>query len=100
MVGNPVLLQWATTEHKDDDGRGGYGALMGKDLDEACELLEEMASNDFQWQVKKVTPKKVEGVHVLDAITVMQAQLRLLRKQLGTSNISVTQTQTQICDFC
>ena len=47
LVGNPVLLQWATTEHKDDGGYGGYGALMGKDLDEDCELLEEMTSNDF-----------------------------------------------------
>ena len=59
-----------------------------------------MASNDFQWQAKKVTPKKIAGMHVLDAINTMQAQLTLLRKQLGTSNVNVTQTQPQICDFC
>ena len=35
------------------------GALMRKDRDEAYELLEEMASNDYQWQTEKATPEKV-----------------------------------------
>ena len=45
------------------------GALMGKNRDEAYELLEEMASNDFQWQAEKKTLKKVASMHGLDAIT-------------------------------
>ena len=58
------------------------GALVGKNRDDALELLKEMASNDFQWQVEKETPKKVEGMYGLDAITALQAQLTSLRKQL------------------
>ena len=58
------------------------GPLMGKNRDDALELLKEMASNDFQWQVEKETPKKVEGMYGLDAITALQAQLTSLRKQL------------------
>ena len=33
------------------------GALMEKPYNEAYELLEEMTSNDFQWQEKKVMEK-------------------------------------------
>jgi len=35
------------------------GALMRKDRDEAYELLEEMASNDYQRQTERATSKKV-----------------------------------------
>ena len=42
------------------------GALMGKERDEAYELLEEMASNSYQWQSKRVTPKTAAGVHEID----------------------------------
>jgi len=31
------------------------GALMGKDRDEAYELPEEMTSNSYRWQSKRVT---------------------------------------------
>ena len=59
-----------------------------------------MASNDFQWQAKKETPKKVARMHGLDAITALQAQLKSLRKQLGALNVSAIQLQPQVCDFC
>ena len=76
------------------------GELMGKNRDETYELLEEMASNDFDWQVKNEMLKKVVGMHVLDAITTLQAQLTSLRKQLGAFNVSDIQFQPQVCDFC
>jgi len=59
------------------------GALMGKERDEAYELLEEMTSNDFQWQDEKMTPKKVAGMYRLDDITTLHAKLALLTKQVG-----------------
>ena len=34
---------------------------MGKNRDEAYELLEEMASNEFQWQAEKEMPKKLQA---------------------------------------
>jgi len=37
------------------------GALMGKERDEAYDLLEEMASNSYQWQSDRVMPRKTAG---------------------------------------
>ena len=34
------------------------GSLMGKERDEAYELLEKMASNSYQWQSDRVMPKR------------------------------------------
>jgi len=44
------------------------GALIDKEQDETYELLEEMASNSYHWQSDRVMPKKMTGVHELDAI--------------------------------
>ena len=59
-----------------------------------------MLSNDFKSQLEKETLKKVEGMHGLDAITTLQAQLMSLRKQLGSLNVSAIQLQPQIYNFC
>jgi len=63
-------------------------ALMKKPKDESYELLEEMASNDFQWQAKRAMSKKVPGMYELDAISAIHAQLAPLTKRLGASNVS------------
>jgi len=75
------------------------GALMGKEQDETYELLEEMASNNYQLQSERVTQKSVVGAHDLDANTAIQAQLALLIKQLRASNVSAIQTETQAYDL-
>ena len=51
------------------------GARMGKEHDEAYELLEKMTSYSYQWQTDRATPKKMAGVHELDASSVIHAQL-------------------------
>ena len=42
------------------------GALMSKSANEAYQLLEDMALNNFQWPSERETPKKLGGVHELD----------------------------------
>ena len=37
------------------------GALMDKERDEAYELLEEMASDNYQWQSERVNTEKSCG---------------------------------------
>ena len=69
------------------------GALMGKESDEAYELLEEMALNDYQWQSDRTMPRKAARVHEIDAISAIHAQLALLTKKLDATNISTIQTQ-------
>ena len=53
------------------------GALMGKERNEAYELLEEMASNSYQWQSDRAMLRKTAGVHEINAISAIHAQLIL-----------------------
>ena len=69
------------------------GALMGKKRDETQELLEEMALNSYQWQSDQAMPRKAAGVHEIDAISTIHAQLALLKKKLDAINLSAIQTQ-------
>ena len=69
------------------------GALMGKKLDEAYKLLEEMASNSYKWQSDRAMPRKAARVHEIDVISTIHAQLVLLTKKLDATNVSAIQTQ-------
>ena len=57
------------------------GVLMRKDRDKAYELLEEMASNDYQWQTEREMPKKIAGMHGSNDITIIHVQLASLIKR-------------------
>ncbi|KAJ4717050.1 DNA-directed DNA polymerase [Melia azedarach] len=76
------------------------GALMSKTPDEAYQLLEEMASNNYQWPSDRSTQRRVAGVHEIDAITALTAQVATLSRQLGTLNVNVIQSQVQVCELC
>ena len=52
-----------------------------------------MASNSYQRQSDRAMPKKAAGVHEIDAISAIHAQLALLTKKLDATNVSVIQTQ-------
>jgi hypothetical protein len=47
------------------------GAFMSKSQDDAYNLLEEMAMNNYQWSNKRNTPKKTDGMHEIDAIIAL-----------------------------
>jgi len=48
----------------------------------------------------RVAPKNIACVHELDALSVIQAQLALITKQLGAANVSAIQTPTSACNSC
>ncbi|XP_034203729.1 uncharacterized protein LOC117618238 [Prunus dulcis] len=75
------------------------GALMGKTETEAYNLLEEMASNNYQWPSERSTPKKA-GIHEIDAISALTAQISTMSKQLGTLNVNAIQSTNLSCEFC
>ncbi|XP_017984334.1 PREDICTED: uncharacterized protein LOC108663627 [Theobroma cacao] len=52
------------------------GALMVKSIDEAYDLLEEMASNNYQLPIERSMHRKVARVHDVDAFTTLSAQYR------------------------
>ncbi|XP_052197322.1 uncharacterized protein LOC127804491 [Diospyros lotus] len=51
------------------------GALMGKEIDEAYNLLEEMANNNHQWSSERSMPRRTAGVHEIDAMTALNAKV-------------------------
>ena len=71
---------------------------MEKERDEAYELLKELVSNNYQWQSNIAMPKKMVGVHELDVILAIHAQLALLMKKLDGTNVSAIQTQNSLYD--
>ncbi|KAJ4718833.1 DNA-directed DNA polymerase [Melia azedarach] len=76
------------------------GALIGKSIDEAYELLEEMAANAFQWPSERLTPKKASGVHEVDNISALTAQLATLNKQLGVMTAQSIHIPQVVCELC
>ncbi|XP_062102852.1 uncharacterized protein LOC133813440 [Humulus lupulus] len=77
------------------------GDFMSKNAIESYELLEEMAMNNYQWPAEGERNKKVVGVHELDAITALTAQVATLTKQLQQNTISANAIRLQIgCEIC
>ena len=78
------------------------GTLMKKTDEEAYELLEDMATNNYQWPSERSTPKKVAGVHEVDAITNLTAQIAALSRQLQNNQMTAhaIQASTPVCEFC
>ena len=48
-------------------------SLMGKNIEDAYELLEEMAANAYQWPSKCNTLKKTLKIHELDVLTTLSS---------------------------
>ena len=57
------------------------GSLMAKTRDEAYALLDEIASNSYQWGTDRINTKKA-GIYEVEALTAIQAQIAALSKKL------------------
>ncbi|XP_062119073.1 uncharacterized protein LOC133832794 [Humulus lupulus] len=77
------------------------GDFMSKSTNEAYELLEEMAMNNYQWPTERGQPKKVGGMMELDAILMLTAQVAALTKQLQKTTLPSQAMQVQnLCELC
>ncbi|XP_060962021.1 uncharacterized protein LOC115722590 [Cannabis sativa] len=72
------------------------GAFMRKSANEAFKLLEEMAMTNQQWSTERGPSKKVAGMHEVDAITKLTAQVEALTKLMSNQ---VKQAQV-VCEIC
>ncbi|XP_062105572.1 uncharacterized protein LOC133817167 [Humulus lupulus] len=59
------------------------GALLAKTVDEAFTLMEEMATNSYQWLNERSGPRKVVGLYEVDQMIAMHAQLAALQTQMA-----------------
>ena len=56
---------------------------MKKKEDEAYELLEDMATNNYLWPSERLTPlKKVAAIYKVDGLTKLTTQVALLTQQM------------------
>ncbi|KAF5450006.1 hypothetical protein F2P56_030391 [Juglans regia] len=64
-----------------DDTSGG--TLMLKTIEGATYLLEEMASNNYQWPIERTMAKKVARIHELEPLAALSAQVATLSHQIS-----------------
>ncbi|XP_041011423.1 uncharacterized protein LOC121255209 [Juglans microcarpa x Juglans regia] len=57
--------------------------LMSKTAEGATYFLEEMASNNYQWTTERTMAKKVAGIHELEPLAVLSAQVTTLTQQIS-----------------
>ena len=76
------------------------GSFMGKSLEDAYNLLKEMAANAYQWPSERHVSKKVLGVHELDILTTLSSQVASISKQVNslTSQTNAISTPHETCD--
>ncbi|GKV39994.1 hypothetical protein SLEP1_g47678 [Rubroshorea leprosula] len=76
------------------------GSLMSKHADEGYNLIEEMASNSYQWGSERSHIKKNVGIYGVDAFTALTAQIEALNQKLTRMNVSTIQATSINCDLC
>ncbi|KAG9458452.1 hypothetical protein H6P81_002960 [Aristolochia fimbriata] len=74
------------------------GTMNKKTPNEVYELIEEMASNMYQYPVERSARGRVSSIHNVDHVLALQAQVESLTKQL--SKLHTPSLVAQICDMC
>ncbi|KAM6564131.1 hypothetical protein CsatB_024129 [Cannabis sativa] len=64
------------------------GAILSKSYNEAFEIVERIASNNYQWSTNRApTSRKVAGVLEVDALTALTAQMASMTNILKNMNM-------------
>jgi len=74
------------------------GSLMVKTTNDAYALLDEIASNSYQWGSDRATAKKAD-IYEVEALTAIQAQIAALSKKLDTQTVNAVATPSP-CNVC
>ena len=65
------------------------GAILAKTYNEAYEILERMAHNNYQWPAKRTaTTRRVAGVYEVDAVMTLTSQVSSLSNILKSMNMA------------
>ena len=76
------------------------GSFMSKTLEDAYNLLETMASNNYQWHGEWSAPKKVAGMHEVDSWNLLNAKIDMLTKKLEASAKVTNSMAVYSCEYC
>ena len=75
------------------------GALLAKSYNQACEILERISNNNYQWPTTRVpTGRGVAKVHDVDAIAALTSQVSSLTNMLKTMHMSPGAPTSQVAD--
>src|SRR5262249_18295836 len=72
------------------------GTLNNKTPEAAYELIDEMATNSYQWQVDCSTSKRPARVHNVDVVIALTVQIELLNKKIDGISIG----PIMMCELC
>lgn len=78
------------------------GGFISKTPKVAYALMEELASNNYQWTSKRAIPKQASRLIEIDHVSSINDQLAVLNKRfdnLERMNVSVVQS-TIVCANC
>ncbi|KAL5754189.1 hypothetical protein ACOSP7_022409 [Xanthoceras sorbifolium] len=64
---------------------------MGKDTDAAYDLIESMASNNYQWSNERATTQRVAGVYEIDEVASLKAQMVAMASQINKLTVNSVQ---------
>ncbi|XP_063938416.1 uncharacterized protein LOC135148083 [Daucus carota subsp. sativus] len=76
------------------------GALWAKSYDEAYELIEMMAANEYQNPTQRLHQGKAAGILDVDATTAIAAQLKALTMKVDSLANLGTQQPPSVCELC
>ncbi|XP_021292478.1 uncharacterized protein LOC110422787 [Herrania umbratica] len=76
------------------------GALMSKSIDEAYDLLEEIAFNNYQRPFERLGTRKIAGIHELDVKNNVSTQLASLVKRIDKLSVNDVHNSFMKCEFC
>ncbi|XP_071939080.1 uncharacterized protein [Coffea arabica] len=66
------------------------GALMGKTAEEAQQLIEEIAANNYQWANKRGNTRRTAGMLEVDTLNMLSVKMdnvvKMLNRQVGPSS--------------
>ena len=80
------------------------GVLLSKSYTEAYEILKRIANNNYQWpSTRQTTARGAAGVHNVDAITTLSAQVTSLTnmvKAITTAPAAIKLVAELSCVYC
>jgi len=78
-----------------------WGTFMNKTEDEAYNLIEEMALNNFQWSTEQGQPKQVGGKLEVDALALLSAKVDDMTQRLDRMNVNAVNSNAPApCEIC
>jgi len=75
---------------------------MNNTEDKACNLIEEMALNNYQWSNGTSQPRRVGGKLEVDAISLLSAKVDAMSQKLERLNVNSISSSTPFpsCKIC